>query len=910
MDYSIRELPECTACGGNREVSFSGKNTRDEFGQWLFQRKHKNYTARSHNGSGFDNNFLLQYLIKQSVVPTIIYNGSRIVYMLVKRSLNIRIIDTLKFLPMRLADVPTTFGFAEIKKGYFPHKFNKSENMNYVGPYPEREMYGYDEMKECERTKFLAWYDLRKEETFDFMKEIYEYCKSDVDILQQACAKFRRLILQLTECSIPTASLNAFVTQTGNKKSAIGTNTATLSQQSEEDNDTVTLDGEAHNSTDDLSIVAVDPFQYVTIASVCMAIYKFKFLRERCTVKIGGKLVNATRQGVSYFMTSGQFLCYLGEAECRFESTDIAQVSNECTHSTDSIIWMEMLKVPGIRHVQNNDGREVTLPNGKGGYYRLDGYDAATKTVYEYNGCLWHGCPKCFGKKGRYETTHPHTRQPMSELYRQTKEKEEYLISRGINVVSKWEHDFRDEVKKNPQLRQEYDDILDRIKTRLDPRDAFYGGRTDVMCTDYSVEDDEKINYVDFTSLYPYVNKYCLYPIGLPEKIRSGNINKTDIGMYFGVAKVDILPPRGLFIPVLPYRVSKKLLFTLCHTCSSTTGEAHRSQCRCSDDMRKLHGTWTTVELQRAVEKGYVIKHIYEIYHWKEKARLFTDYVNTFLKYKQEASGWPDWIQNEANKKQYLANYLRHEGIELNEDDIRHNPGLRCVCKLMLNSFWGKFGQRQNKPQSKVVNKPEDLLRLLSSQKFVINDFHILSPDLLMVNHEYEQDFTPVDTTTNVYIASFTTAYARLKLYDVLEQLKERALYCDTDSVIYVSKGSDTHPTIGDYLGELTNELDGDDYITEFVSAGPKLYAFKTFKGHTVCKVRGFTLNYQASKSLNFDTIRHDILKGDVVDVRCFNILRDKHRVSVYNKISNKKCKKVLDKRRLRSNCFTYPFGY
>jgi hypothetical protein len=48
------------------------------------------------------------------------------------------------------------------------------------------------------------------------------------------------------------------------------------------------------------------------------------------------------------------------------------------------------------------------------------------------------------------------------------------------------------------------------------------------------------------------------------------------------------------------------------------------------------------------LEKGYVVQRIYEVWHFDETEQydpktktggLFTDYVNTFLKMKQEASG-------------------------------------------------------------------------------------------------------------------------------------------------------------------------------------------------------------------------------------------------------------------------------
>ena len=65
----------------------------------------------------------------------------------------------------------------ELKKGYFPHYFNKEYNKNYVGPIPSKKHYGYNQMKTDERSKFLKWYEERVSENyvFDFKQEILEY---------------------------------------------------------------------------------------------------------------------------------------------------------------------------------------------------------------------------------------------------------------------------------------------------------------------------------------------------------------------------------------------------------------------------------------------------------------------------------------------------------------------------------------------------------------------------------------------------------------------------------------------------------------------------------------------------------------------------------------------------------------
>ena len=71
----------------------------------------------------------------------------------------------------------------------------------------------------------------------------------------------------------------------------------------------------------------------------------------------------------------------------------------------------------------------------------------------------------------------------------------------------------------------------------------------------------EEIHYVDVTSLYPLVNKNCPYLIGHPQIIMQP-VDQS-LGSYFGIATVDILPPAGLFHPVLPVRSGNKLTFPL-----------------------------------------------------------------------------------------------------------------------------------------------------------------------------------------------------------------------------------------------------------------------------------------------------------------------------------------------------------
>lgn len=426
------------------------------------------------------------------------------------------------------------------------------------------------------------------------------------------------------------------------------------------------------------------------------------------------------------------------------------------------------------------------------------------------------------------------TSQSMEELYTITKKREQELKRLGYKLVIVWEHEFMKQITRSEPL-QIYLSRLD-IQERLNPRESFFGGRTNAVKLHCKVENSEKIHYYDFTSLYPWTNKYCKYPIGHPTIITEKFGPLTE---YFGIAKVKVLPPKGLYHPVLPYTSNGKLKFPLCRKCAD---DENQNNCNCSINDRCLIGTWCTPELEVAVAKGYEVIKIYEIYHFEETTQydsengdggLFTDYVNMFLKLKQEASGFPEECKTEEQKRKYICQYKKKEGIQLEYEKIDKNPGLRCLAKLCLNSFWGKFGQRLSMRQSNFFHDSETdkFFTTLTDVTKIVNNFHIVSEDTIQLEWIDHPLFPTVDYRTNIFLASFTTMWARLKLYSVLDILGEDVLYFDTDSVIFKVSSSDllSKLPIGNYLGELTNEISSeDDFITEFVSGGPKNYAYRT----------------------------------------------------------------------------------
>ena len=160
-----------------------------------------------------------------------------------------------------------------------------------------------------------------------------------------------------------------------------------------------------------------------------------------------------------------------------------------------------------------------------------------------------------------------------------------------------------------------------------------------------------------------------------------------------------------------------------------------------------------------------------------------------------------------------------------------------------------------------------------------------------------------------------------------MNSLGNRVLYHDTDSIIFSVSDKDSYiPELGDYLGQLTNELsckeigcrgcDEGHWITEFVSCGPKNYSFKLNSGQIMCKVRGFSLNYRNSQIINFQSMKDTLFawkKGENVDLVTVitEICRHKYEnPMVYTRQVAKKYNVVYNKRRVLDNFTTVPYGY
>lgn len=306
---------------------------------------------------------------------------------------------------------------------------------------------------------------------------------------------------------------------------------------------------------------------------------------------------------------------------------------------------------------------------------------------------------------------------------------------------------------------------------------AYYGARTEILKRGYI----ENLKYYDVNSLYPF----CMlreYPNPNYEfYTEKGNMNLLKDSKNEGVMKVTVKID-NLDLPYLPYRhfdikdVEQKGDYKLIFPLGIFTGY------------------YTFFELRKAIQLGYKILDFGEAVYYTKTFKPFEEYVKTLyslrMKYKNEKSI------------------------------------IEIVCKIAMNSLYGKFAQK--------LEDKESIFHLNSLEYEKIKEYTESSKYHSIIRGDYIY----VKNKFNSYIPSFvipifsiyTTAYARDVLYNKIKEVGvENVYYYDTDSII-TDKILDTSQNLGDLKLEY--------FIRDGVLVAPKMYAFVT-DTQEIVKVKG-----------------------------------------------------------------------
>ncbi len=152
-----------------------------------------------------------------------------------------------------------------------------------------------------------------------------------------------------------------------------------------------------------------------------------------------------------------------------------------------------------------------------------------------------------------------------------------------------------------------------------------------------------------------------------------------------------------------------------------------------------------------------------------------------------------------------------------------------------MNSLWGKFCQISEAVETKIVSDVDEFFRIAFDPTSELYDVLPLTEKHMLMTFKTLRDCVVENPNSNVALgmfckswknsnllisAAYVTAYGRLALYDLLEPVADRAIYHDTDSLIYAWQPGQFRHKNGMFLGDLTNELRKNERLTEFVCIG------------------------------------------------------------------------------------------
>lgn len=380
-------------------------------------------------------------------------------------------------------------------------------------------------------------------------------------------------------------------------------------------------------------------------------------------------------------------------------------------------------------------------------------------------------------------------------------------------------------------------------------RKALHGGNTNVRRLYYECTPEEAgtfsngqkgCRYIDVQSLYPTVQFYDPLPVGCPSTYfyyESDQPSLQRLQSFFGFIECDLEVKTFTFHPLIARFKNNRLFMDL------------HPQKRC---------VLTSVEFQKAVfhDGGYYkCTRVYRIDEYQKSYELFKPFIRNWLRLKIISSSAPPL----ESFTTYQAELYTRLGIHVEYTDFKPNPSLRTLAKLVLNSLWGKFGQRTSLPESKILHTASEIYDYYEKIRMGIIMEKGHQP---IGNVAFMKKFVRPGkwNKKNVAIAAFVTANARLRLWEVMDKLGDRVLYHDTDSVIYERcSQNDTMIQEGCFLGDWESET-GDRMIYQFVGLAPKTYAYRYINssGEMVecVKSKGFTINAETKSILTFDTYK------------------------------------------------------
>lgn len=324
-------------------------------------------------------------------------------------------------------------------------------------------------------------------------------------------------------------------------------------------------------------------------------------------------------------------------------------------------------------------------------------------------------------------------------------------------------------------------------------RDSYRGGRSE--CFHLGKLPPGKYYMLDINSQYPYVMLKNDYPYSFLGYYK--NTDRVDLGEYFN-----------------KYAITAKVIIE-----TDTSDYAVRHDNRLIFPIGEFKVSLNTPELIHAYERGRIKKVLEFSLH--RKADIFSDYVDFFynsrLKFSQNGE-----------------------------------PAYAYMCKIILNSLYGKFGGKQDEwvEIGYDPDTPYDYYKIIDAQTHEIDTIRT-------INHVmYQLVGTEEGYNSYVAVAAEVTANARMLLLEYMNKAgRENVYYVDTDSLLVNHKGYQNLQSLLDSteLGSLKLERSSNDVV---------LHGVKDYRFGDLTKIKGVNKNAGKLDETTYAYLQSRNLKG------------------------------------------------
>jgi len=300
----------------------------------------------------------------------------------------------------------------------------------------------------------------------------------------------------------------------------------------------------------------------------------------------------------------------------------------------------------------------------------------------------------------------------------------------------------------------------DEPEIRALERACYFGGRTE--CFRFGRQPRARYVTLDVNSMYPFLMKTRKYPFRCIEYKEECTLERLAwVLTKYGVCIDCTLETEE---PAYAYREGLKIIFPV--------GSFRTGLC--------------TEGARYALAKGHIKKiHRIAVY---EMCDLFSEFVEFFYRKRLEYRD-------------------------------AHQPAKARLCKIMLNSLYGKFAQRRRR-EVKEYDPAGCAYYSVETYDFEAGEKWL---EYKLFNTRVQELGEEDCSKTLIAISAHVTEYARMLLWQLIQQVgRARVYYCDTDSLKI--KEEDIlrlrYPFSATELGALKVE----DWFTEFEIYGPKNY--------------------------------------------------------------------------------------